>query len=90
MGQSRAVRENIISDVGPGGPGPGKGDPSCILLAWENPTALGYRLEGVQTLPDRLGAPPAPCSWCPLPWVGLQVLSHVCGGGAGLTLLSIL
>lgn len=43
---------------------------------------------GDQTHPDRPGPPPTPCTWCPLPWVGRQALSHGFGGGTtGLSLL---
>ena len=67
-------------------PSPGKGDPAYALLAWGSPTAPGCTwLEGSR-LSQAGGVPLTPCSWCPLPWVGLQALSHGSGGGAGLTL----
>lgn len=62
----------------------GRGPCLCTLGLGrpQMPVAKGSRL--FQT---GLEPPPTPCSWCPLPWVGLQALSHGFGGGGNWPIL---
>lgn len=81
----------MVSDVGPDGPALGSRPWLRVPHLRRDPQPpCTWRGVGIQTLPDRPGPPPTPCSWCPLLWVGLQALSHGFGGCGGLSLLPIL
>lgn len=60
-----------------------------MLLAWGEPHSLGMHVGESKLFQTGLEVLP-PCSWCPLPWVGLQTLSHGFGGEACLTLLLVI